>query len=56
MDYNVPHNAGNRFAQDPATPKDSIFYLRDTCLSMFTAALFTRARNGNSLDVHQADK
>lgn len=47
MERDVPHNAGNRATQDPATPfsglqrKDPLLYLRDTCLCMFTAALFT---------------
>lgn len=50
---------GINFPQDSGTPllgiytKDCTSYYRNTCSSMFSAALFIIARNGKQLDVHQ---
>lgn len=34
-------------------PKDSVSYYKDICLSMFTAALVTTVKKGNSSEVHK---
>ena len=48
---------GINLPYDPATPLLGIYpkkttILKDTCIPMFIATLFTIARTGNNLDVH----